>query len=142
VVTRSAAGGHVVRSPTRAGTDPLSGRPAVAAAVPFGEAPSKGWCGSATAAPAIGTPTGELTLNPRPCGVKPVSDVVAESHFAPRAVARKPMGREGGFPAPRKPKAGVEGPAAPTAGAACAPLNQPAVRRWRYSAVMHGPKTR
>ena len=131
-----------VRGPTRAGVGAQYGRPAVAAAVPSGVAPSGagGWGGAS--GPVFETPDGEPRLIPRPGDVNAVSIDVAWSQLVPRAVARRQMGREAGVLAPRNSKADVAGPAAPAAGAAAAPLNLPARRRRRKSVKVHALRNR
>jgi len=134
--------GQAVGIPPRAGIRPVSGLPAVAAAVPAGVVLSEDGGGRAPATPALDTSTGTPRLNPRPGGVSAVPEDVSGSHAVPRTVARRPAGRGGGVPAPRSRKAGVAGPAAPAAGAAAVPLKRPARRLQRYFVEAHGPQTR
>jgi len=140
-VAHATSSGQAVRAPPRAGIRPVSGRPAVAAAVPSGVAPSEDGGGGGAATPALYTSAGDPRLNPRPGGVSAVPDDVSGSHVVPRTVERRPVGRGGGVPAPRNPKAGVAGPATPAAGAAAAPLKRPARRLRQYSVEAHGPQT-
>jgi len=141
-VAHGTSAGQAVRGPPRAGIRPISGRPAVAAAVPSGFAPSDDGGGGGAATPVLDASAGELRLNPRPGGISAVPDDVSGSHVVPRTVERRPAGKGGGVLEPRNPKAGVAGPAAPAAGAAAAPLKRPARRLRRYSAEAHGPRTR
>jgi len=141
-VAHGASAGQAVRGPPRAGIRPVSGRPAVAAAVPSGVAASEDGGGAGAATAALDTSAGEPRLNLRPGGVSAVPDDVSGAHVVPGTVERRPAGRGGGVPAPRIPKAGVAGPAAPAAAAAAAPLKRPARRRRRYSVEAHRPQTR
>jgi len=141
-VARGTSAGQAVRGPPKAGIRPVSDRPAVAATVPSGVAPSESRGGGGAASPALDTSAGEPRLNPKPRGFSAGPNDVSKSHAVPRTVKRRPAGTGGGVPAPRNQKAGVAGPAALTAGAATAPLKQPDRLRRRYSVQEHGPRTR